>query len=78
MKTIISEISLWYLTRESFSFEIVSSTAVMDHLVGTSFLFLARPRRPAERILTSEELGIFDLWSSTNAGADFISASETK
>ena len=37
----------------SFSFERVSSTAVMDQRVGTSFLFFLRPRRPAERILTS-------------------------
>jgi len=59
----------------SFSFERVSSTAVMDQRVGTSFLFFLRPRRPAERILTSCSVSVC-FWSSMSASFDFISVSE--
>ncbi len=64
--------------RLSFSFESVSSTAVIDQRVGTSFLFFFRPRRPAERSFMIADVGIFAFSSSSMLVVDFASVSSTR
>jgi len=77
-KTWYSGISGKRRTVLSMFFEMVSSVAVIDHLVGTNFRFFFKPSRPAERILIIEETGVLALWSSRIAGEDFRSVSETR
>ena len=70
----MSIVSLYFM-RPTISLEIMSSTAVMLHLVGTKRLFLPIPMVPTENAFSISDTRVPERYDATTASAAFMSVS---